>query len=243
MRRTWTIIWGLISVIGWMAAAAVTEPVATNSAPFLEPPPVDRQVLMVNGIMRLHDRPQVAFKVQDAAGEHSYVLNPGEEREGIRVQAIDEKTEAVTFNNHGRLQKIGIERTATNVGGAASTQAATNAVPEVVPPSAPLRRSQPDSGPGATVVVVGHRDPPARVNGITPLETAPGGGGGGFFPTDPNSTNSLSLMNSNRLVPVPHAGRSNLVIRAPAIISQPAAPNPSAPPAPPIPQAPPPPGR
>ena len=178
----------------------------------------------VNGIDTMHGNPQVAFKVTDGSGTRAYVLGRGEEREEIRIEAIDQKNETVTINNHGRVQKIGLERTAVPSGPppVPETPIATpNVEPATV--SGPIRKSQPDVGPGVSVVVIGHRDPPPQVNGLAPMDTAPVGGvgGGGVFMTNVAfPTNRPVVPNTNSSVRVPLPGQLNMAGRSPTVVPQ-----------------------
>jgi len=176
-------------------------------------PAVALPVLTVNGISALHGALQAAFKVIDASGERSYVLGRGEEREDIHVEAIDENAGTVTFRNHGKIQKIELEQSAPAVTQSPAPSVSTVAsAPVVLPPSAPVRQSQPDMGPGASVVVIGHRDPPPHINGIASADVPPGGGGGagGFLmSTNASGTNMVGIPNTNAFVRFARPGQLN----------------------------------
>ena len=65
-----------------------------------------------NGIMSIFGQWQVLFKVAEPgrpgkpAGDQSYMLAEGERQDDIEVVKIDQKTDVITFNNHGDIQEI-----------------------------------------------------------------------------------------------------------------------------------------
>jgi len=217
-----------VIIISIFLAAWTRADAATDSATNLYPPVIQRSesgmapagdtqndslpAVIVNGIDTMRGNPQVAFKVVDESGIRSYVLRRGDEREGIRIEAIDQGAGTVRVNNHGRLQKIGIEHSAVPVSAPPapvmpSTEATLPPMPEE--PVLATRQSQPDVGPGVSVVVIGHRDPPPHINGLIPMDVTPAGGvgRGGVFSTNVNPTNIVNMPNTNASVPFSRPGQ------------------------------------
>ena len=84
------------------------------------PPPEPPPKITPNGIMSIFGKLQVLFKVPgkpvsgQPAKDASYVLCQGERQDEIEVQKIDEKAGTVTFNNHGVVQELALEKGAAS---------------------------------------------------------------------------------------------------------------------------------
>jgi len=131
------------------------------------PAPAALPAITPNGIMTMGGAPQVLFKtVETDKTSHSYVLAEGDERDGIKVIAIDEAARAVTFDNHGTVQKVALEKAvASNNYVPPPTPAVTPA--PVARPASPTVAVPPNRGGG--VIVVGNHNGAARhVNGVAP---------------------------------------------------------------------------
>ncbi len=74
-----------------------------------EEPPVK---ITVNGVMSIFRQWQVLFKttVVGKPGEQSHMLAEGQEEDDIEVIKIDDKAGFVTFNNHGMVEKIPLDK-------------------------------------------------------------------------------------------------------------------------------------
>lgn len=142
-----------------------------------EPPPPK---ITPNGIMILFGKLQVLFKVAGVAKpnqppkDESYVMGEGERQDEIEVQAIDEKSATITFNNHGTIQKLSL------VAGTASSGAAPAA--PGVPGGMPMPTVAPGI-PGASPVAAGFggrfgRGRPPGAGSPSP-SAGPAFGGGG----------------------------------------------------------------
>jgi hypothetical protein len=83
------------------------NPASAETAPS-DPPPK----ITANGIMSVFGKLQVLFKVAGTgkpgqpAKDRSYILSEGQRQDDIEVLQIDDKTNLVTFNNHGTVQEI-----------------------------------------------------------------------------------------------------------------------------------------
>src|SRR5437773_79143 len=62
--------------------------------------------ITVSGIMTMGGEPQVLFR----AGQSPYSLNVGGQRDGIKVVAIDQQNGTVTFENHGAIQQVDLQK-------------------------------------------------------------------------------------------------------------------------------------
>src|SRR6267154_1196600 len=148
LRRSF--ILALVVTGGWSASADTADnpytPIVTRNIFGLVPIPVHDPAndvpetpppkITPNGIMTLFGKLQVLFKVAGVAKpgqapkDESYVMGEGERQDEIEVQAIDEKSATITFNNHGTIQKLPL------VAGAASTGAPAPGIPSMPPPGA-----------------------------------------------------------------------------------------------------------
>ena len=99
-------------------------PIPTN-APVDTTPEVPPPKITPNGIMTLFGKLQVLFKVAGVAHpgqppkDESYVLSEGDRQDDIEVQAIDEKSATITFDNHGVVQKLSLVAGTASAGDAA----------------------------------------------------------------------------------------------------------------------------
>jgi hypothetical protein len=108
-------------------------PIPTN-APVdpatLTPPPK----ITPNGIMTLFGKVQVLFKVAGVAHpgqppkDESYVMSAGDRQDEVEVVKIDEPTGTITFNNHGVVQELALEK-GTATGGESAVAAAAGGAP------------------------------------------------------------------------------------------------------------------
>ena len=73
-----------------------------------------------NGVMSIFGQWQVLFKTAVAGkpGEKSYMLAEGEAQDEIEVVKIDDKSGFVTFNNHGLVEKIPLDKAPSTIAAA-----------------------------------------------------------------------------------------------------------------------------
>jgi hypothetical protein len=76
-----------------------------------------------NGIMTIFGKLQVIFKTATATPgqppkELSYLMGEGERQDDIEVQKIDEKAATITFNNHGLIQTLELNKSGSGGAGA-----------------------------------------------------------------------------------------------------------------------------
>jgi len=121
-----------------------------------------------NGIMAMGGAPQVLFHVVNPGSTvaYSYSLAEGDERDGIKVIAIDQANGAVTFDNHGTVQQIGLQKASSPVYVPSQPQATpstANFAPGV--PPAPVTTPEPPSDELVTLssTSVRNEEPPAVV--------------------------------------------------------------------------------
>lgn len=147
--------------------------------------------ITVSGIMTMGGAPEVLFRVtgSDPNSARPYSLAEGSEQNGIKVVAIDQPNQTVTFDNHGAIQKLELQKadlpvyTPPPVSRPTPVTAAfvPSVAPEVVAPTPPtvernmgtpppMVENREGNKPG--VVVIGSRaSAPAfqHFNGLTPL--------------------------------------------------------------------------
>ena len=164
-------------------------PIPTNVPVADGPPEVPPPKITPNGIMTLFGKLQVLFKVAGVAHpgqppkDESYVLSEGDRQDDIEVQAIDEKSSTITFDNHGVVQKL------TLVEGKASAGDAPPAGGGLMRPGMPAPGMTPTAG-GNTPIGFGGRFGRARP---VPGAGSPDAGGAPSFggvATSPSTANT-----------------------------------------------------
>jgi hypothetical protein len=88
-------------------AFGLAPPPEPADQPAAEPAPK----ITPNGIMTIFGKPQVLFKVTptdpgSSAKEKTYILDIGQQEDGIAVVDIDDVAGDITFNNHGTIQEL-----------------------------------------------------------------------------------------------------------------------------------------
>lgn len=98
---------------------------------------------------------QAIFKATGVNNESAgFVLGEGESQNQIKVVAIDERSGVVTFENHGTIQKILIEK-ASPLNAYVPPPASVSAATPPVSTPATSEQKIPEPGGGASVIVIG----------------------------------------------------------------------------------------
>jgi len=162
-----------------------------------------------NGIMTMGGVPQVLFRAVNpgSSAARSYSLAEGDQRDGIKVIAIDQLNGAITFDNHGTIQKIDLQKASLPVYAPASVPKTTPSTASFVSPAS-VPTSPPEAEPDDLVTLsstsVRNDEPPA----VVVIGSRPSGGGyqhfNGIKPLNNNADNSSDP--SHQLIP----GRTGL---------------------------------
>jgi len=166
---------------------------------------------------------KVLFNVAGASNASAnFVLGEGESRNEIKVVGIDEPSGAVTFDNHGTIQKIVIERASPlNTYVPPSLPPVPVAVPAASMPATAEPAMPAQSGGGASVVVIGSQRNSRltdfrHINGVMPQS-------GGYNPNNfvfGVSAAPASAPAANQLVQTTPTASPTLVQSAPATPAQ-----------------------
>jgi hypothetical protein len=182
----------LLLVAGSCAAVLADGAPAVSASP----------TITVNGIMMIGGAPQVLFRVvdNDSPGGRSYSLAEDGQRDGIKIVAIDQQNGTVTFDNHGTVEKIDLQKAvlpaytpppppkptvstasfvSTEMTPAAAAKPEAPAEPANLPEEPPAAPEQTRVQSGVTVI--GSRPNGSsgyqHFNGLAPMNETPGSSG------------------------------------------------------------------